>query len=143
MESTEFAGTSCTAEKVAQLYTQHLKLAADSEPISKTFVEDACAIHRRLLSLEPCAKLLEWADRELLIYNPWKSIYSLKALLDRASSSDNLIWRMEGLMDAWRMKIIDQSAFYVARLKDPRNSSLECIVFPSIPIELFSYLHIP
>lgn len=117
------------AEKVAQLYTQHLKLAADSEAISKTFVEDACAIHRRLLSLEPCAKILEWADRELLVNNPWKSIYSLKALLDRASTSDNLIWCMEGLMDAWRMKFIDQSAFSVARLKDPRNSSLECMFF--------------
>ena len=112
---------------MAKLYAQHLKLASNSEPISNSFVEDALAIHKRVLSLDPCQKCLEWADRELLSHNPWKSIYSLKAMLDRASSADNVIWAMQGLLDGFRVGFLDSSTFAVNRIKDPRASYVEVL----------------
>ena len=127
MSKEKASGHEFGAEKVAQAYTQQLKLAVDAEPISKSFVEDACHIHRRLLSLEPCQQILEWADRELLRNNPWKSIYALKALLDRASTSDNIIWCMLGMMDGFRMNIVDLSHFAVQKVKDSRQSISACI----------------
>ncbi|CAK9038002.1 Uncharacterized protein SCF082_LOCUS22412 [Durusdinium trenchii] len=127
MSKEKASGHEFGAEKVAQAYTQQLKLAVDAEPISKSFVEDACHIHRRLLSLEPCQQILEWADRELLRNNPWKSIYALKALLDRASTSDNIIWCMLGMMDGFRMNIVDLSHFAVQKVKDSRQSYVEVL----------------
>ena len=120
-------GQDFSAEKVAKLYAQHLKLASNSEPISNSFVEDALAIHKRVLSLDPCQKCLEWADRELLTHNPWKSIYSLKAMLDRGSSADNVIWAMQGLLDGFRVGFLDSSTFAVNRIKGPRASYVEVL----------------
>lgn len=120
-------GQDFSAEKVAKLYAQHLKLASNSEAISNSFVEDALAIHKRVLSLDPCQKCLEWADRELLNNNPWKSIYSLKAMLDRASTADNVIWAMQGLLDGFRVGFLDSSTFAVNRIKDPRASYVEVL----------------
>ena len=123
------AGANLGADKIAALYEKHLKQAKGAETINKTFVDIAITVHKRLLSLDSCRQILAACDVEFITDNPWKSIYALQALVDRASSAGLIQWSLEGLMDGWRMKFLDKSVFFVNKLRDSRNSVLAGLGF--------------
>ncbi len=60
--SKDSTNPSLSAKKVAASYTEKLKLAQNVETISECWVDTALTVHSRILSLKPCAELLDWVD---------------------------------------------------------------------------------
>lgn len=123
------SGTQLAAKKVASLYSQHVKLASGQEALSETFIDCACTIFKRIFSVPRCQKILEEADMIFLgTTNPWnKSIYSLQGLLDRAQSSDNIAYALEGMMDGYCMGYLTLNDFSPSRIRDYRSSYVEVL----------------
>lgn len=121
-------GTTLPYKKVAQMYAQHVKLASGTEDVSETFVDCACGIYRRIFSVPQCQKILEAADVTLLASNPWnKSIYSLQGLLDRAQTTENIAYALDGLLDGFAMGFVSSAEFAPSRIRDYRSSYVEVL----------------
>ena len=119
--------TNLGSKKLAGLYSAHLKLASSQERISESFVDSALTIHRRLLSQPACQQVLEWCDQNWLSVSPWKSIYALQALIDRAGTPEMIAWALPGMVDGVRMSFLDAGVFVISKLKDSRVSYIEIL----------------
>ena len=117
-----------SADKVAQLYKTHMKLARSSEPVTKSFVDSAVTIYRRVLNDQQNQSVLAWCDDNYNVKDhPFNSIYALQALCDRASTPSRIAFALEGLIDHYRMGFINAGEFTVSRLKDSRQSYI-CVL---------------
>ena len=115
------------SKKLAALYCAQVKLASNQEKMSESFVDSALTIYNRVLSQDACCKVLEQCDAQLLDKSPWKSIYALQALVDRANTPEMISWCLQGLVDGWRMGHLDPGVFVIAKLKDSRASYVEVL----------------
>ena len=52
---------------------------------------------------------------------------TVQALVDRASTPDNITWALEGLVDHYRMTYIDLGAFSISKLRDHRHSYISIL----------------
>ena len=125
-------------KKLANLYSQHLKLSSGQEKISESFVDCALTIHRRLLSLPKCHEVLEWCDQNWHNGGAWKSIYALQALCDRAGTPEMIEWSLEGMVDGIRMGFLDAGNFVISKLERltgqlHRNFEIETQKFEASP----------
>ena len=110
-----------TADQVAKMY-EKLKLNAKAEPITKSFVECAVNVHKKLLCVDATRNLLAWCDRAFLYKNPWDSVYTLNSLCDRAPGAATVTFALHGLVDGFRMGFLDKGVFVSTKLRDPRLS---------------------
>ena len=126
-------GTAMSSEKASKLYRQHVKWSSSSEVVSTAFVDSALTIWRRVLNSQENHTLLEWCDSMYMDSkrNPFTSIYTLQAVVDRARTPQLITWALHGLIDAYRMEQIDMSHFAVGKIKDPRESYVEVLNFKS------------
>ena len=122
-------GASLSNKKVSQLYKQHVKLATGTEELSETFTDCACTIFKRMFSVPKIQQILEEADSAFLgSNNPWdKSIYTLQGLLDRAQTTDNIAYCLEGLMDGFSMGFATQADFAPSKIRDYRSSYVKVL----------------
>lgn len=127
MHKESVAGGTWSAKKVAQAYSEKLKLAQNVERISDAWVDSAITIYARVLSLKPCSELLDWMDQVYMTASPFKYISTLQAIVDRGQTPEGITLALEGLVDGWRMGVLDSSSFAVAKLKDYRNSYVEVV----------------
>jgi hypothetical protein len=129
MEKEHGTDTTLSSEKVALQYKKHMKLARSSEPISKSFVESAVTIYKRVVGDQHNQSILIWCDENYTAKNhPFNSIYALQAVCDRASTPSRIGFVLEGLVDHYRMGFITIGEFTVSRLKDPRSSYATVLV---------------
>ncbi|CAE7207986.1 unnamed protein product [Symbiodinium sp. KB8] len=115
-----------TASQVAKAY-EKVKLADNAEPISASFVDSVLTVNRRTLSVEACRKLWEWCDQHFLTKNPFKSIWTLQGLIDRAKGPAEITFAMQGLIDGYRKGFVDVGMFAASKIKDPRTSYVEVL----------------
>eukprot|EP00959_Pyramimonas_sp_CCMP1952_P059246 1237238-Pyramimonas_sp.AAC.1 len=80
-----------------------MRYARSTEKVKPTFVHDAITVHERLLPLEVSNRCLVWAEENMMGDSPWKSIYAIQAVVERASIPNGIKWAMEGLTDHCRM----------------------------------------
>ena len=92
-----------SAKAVSDLFEKHMHYARSTEKVKPTFVDNALTVHKRLLSLEASNRCLVWADENLIGESPWKSLYAMQAVVERASTPKKIDWAMMGLTDAYRM----------------------------------------
>ena len=114
-----------SALAVAKMFEDRMKYARSSERIKDSFVDSAVTIFKRVLSVQAANHWLEWCEQNLMEKSPWKSVYALQALVDRAQTTDRITWALWGLTDYWRMEYLDLGAFSIAKLRDYRQSYVE------------------
>ena len=130
-EKDKETGVVMSSEKVSKLYRQHVKFASSTEAVSTSFVDSALTIYRRVLHIQENHTLLEWCDATYMDAkrNPFSSISTLQALVDRARAPELITLALRGLVDAYRMEQIEMSQFAVGKIRDPRESYVEVLNF--------------
>ena len=116
-----------SAATVSKMYDDHMKYARGTERIKESFVDCAITIFNRVLNVPAANRWLGWCEEHLIAKSPWKSIYALQALVDRARTEDRVIWGLWGLVDHFRMEYIDLGVFTISKLKDYRQSYVEIL----------------
>ena len=91
------------AIQVAKMYDERMVYARTTEKVKDSFVDSAMTIHKRVFSLPVASPWLEWCDDVLTDRSPWKSIYMLQAIVDRAQTSERISWAVWSLTDCFRM----------------------------------------
>ena len=136
-------GVSVSSEKVAAFYSEQMKYAKNSERVSKTFVDSAITISKRVLGLDSARLVLDWCDEYYMDRNPFSSVHCLQALVHRAQTPNNIAFAVEGMIDHYRMEFLDVGHFVVSKIKDPRSSYVEILNFKSMVKEslLTEWLH--
>jgi len=120
--------TTLTPERIAGMYSKNVKLAKSTEPISVSFVTAAISTHKRILSNPLNQALLSYLDANYTFdVHPIKSMYTLLAICDRASTPTKINFGLEGLVDGYRMDYFNIGEFTQARLKDPRQSMVSVL----------------
>eukprot|EP00959_Pyramimonas_sp_CCMP1952_P139646 2922604-Pyramimonas_sp.AAC.1 len=92
-----------SASAVAKMYDEKMRYARSSERVEEGCVDCACTIYKRILMNPIANKWLEWSEQNLMEKSPWKSIYALQALIDRAQTSDKIGWAIWGITDHYRV----------------------------------------
>ena len=119
---------SLSSEKIAGMYSKNMKLAKSTEPISVSFVTAAISTYKRILSNPLNQAILSYLDANYtLVDHPIKSMYTLLAICDRASTSTKINFGLEGLVDGYRMDYFNIGEFTQARLKDNRQSMVSVL----------------
>ena len=129
-------GESLSAEKLAQKYQKNVKTSCVSEPLSKSFIDSACTVYRRLLNNPAICKALLDLDATHLKGNPLGSVWKLQALIDRAKTDSNIEVAMELLLDHYNMKYIDKSDFAMPKFKEQNRSYVEVVLLKKEIIKL-------
>ena len=89
---------------VARMYDEKMRYAKSSERVKDAFVDSAMTVHKRMLSIPAANDVLQWAEENMMETNPFKSIYALQAIIDRAQTPERISWAVRGLLDHWRME---------------------------------------
>ena len=119
---------SLSPEKIAGMYSKNVKLAKSTEPISVSFVTAAITTFKRILSNPLNQAILSYLDANYtFVDHPIKSMYTLLAICDRASTSTKINFGLEGLVDGYRMDYFNIGEFTQARLKDPKKSMVSVL----------------
>lgn len=115
------------SERIHQIYEKEMPFwAKTSERISAAFVDSAVTIYKRVFSLPAALEAIVWCDENLASnVNPFQSIYVLQSIVDRAQTPERIAWAIPGLLDHYRMELIDKGAFSVAKLRDYRHPSYQ------------------
>lgn len=122
------SGETLSAEKLALRYAKNVKFSALSEKLSKSFIDSALTVAKRLLNKPSIAKTLLDLDATYLKGNPLGSIWKLQALVDRAKTDENIKDAIAGLMDHFHMRFIDKTDFAMPRFKEPQRSYIEVLL---------------
>ena len=73
-----------SAAYVADLYNKRVKMARSTEQVSKSFVDTAITVYKRILSLEDAKKVLKWVDENFFgSRNPFDSVYAFQAVVNK------------------------------------------------------------
>lgn len=116
------------ADKIAAAYDTHLKYAKPSDKVSKAFVNSAMTVHTRIFSQPAALQILEWCDEHMEKHaNPFKSIYLLQAIVDRAQTPARIVFAVQGLVDCLRMGHITSAEFTHSTIRDYRRSYVEVL----------------
>ena len=120
---------SLSPEKIAGMYSKNVKLAKSTEPISVSFVTAAIITFKRILSNPSNQAILSYLDANytLVDKHPIKSMYTLLAICDRASTPTKINFGLEGLVDGYRMDYFNIGEFTQAKLRDARQSMVSVL----------------
>ena len=132
------SGESLSAEKLSQRYHKNVKFSAGSDVLSKSFIDSAITIKKRLLSKPSVSNILLRLESSYLKGNPLGSIWKLQALLDCAKTDDNISDALDGLLDHFRMQFIDASDFALPKFKDRHRSYIEVVLMKRDLIQTLS-----
>ena len=125
------------ADKIEKMY-KRVKLATRSEKITFGFIDASVTIYNRILKLPKAAVQLEWLDENLpKAQNPIASVWTLQYVIERAQSPERIVFALEGLVDHYRMGLIDLGVFSHTKLKDSRQSYVEVL---SLKMSTLSYM---
>ena len=132
-----------SSSKFAALWIKKVKMARSSEAVTDSFIDVAVTLDRRLMSIDECTEVLTWCDEHLMgppgsnTANPFTSVYMLQAVVDRGSTPHRIAFAMQGLLDAYRMNIINIGEFSVKKLGDVRSSYV-CVL--NLKLDAKNYL---
>ena len=90
-----------TVEQVADGYMKNVKFAEGSEKVSRAFVDTACSLGTRVLTLTPVREMLLRADQEN--QNPFDNWTKLQTIMAKARTESGILWAFLGLYDAFKM----------------------------------------
>jgi len=115
--------TTFSSQKTAALYNKNVKYAKTAERVSESFVDTSLTVFNRVLVIPECKEVLDWCDSNLpSSSHPFKSVYSFQAIIDRASTPENIKEALVSMLDGYRMEYLTLGNFAVKKLKDPRES---------------------
>ena len=85
-------------------------MAKSSETLSATFIDAACTVHARLLSLPGVMNILEFWDDKAGLQSPFNSIWKLETIIHKCKTSDKIAWTLKCISDAMTMGFIEPCA---------------------------------
>ena len=106
-------------EELANYYKNSINLAASSEPVSRTFVENVNQVEKLMLKSAPCLKLLAKITEAWGRAGPLQSIYKLQAILVKANKTPDLItWCVATIYDLCKSGSYQPGEISAKALKD-------------------------
>ena len=131
LELKRSANERVNAASIAQAYTDNIQLAASSEKVSKTYVEQALLIHTRIWHHESIMNVIMRCEK-YGAKNPFDLITVLHGFVVKGKNYDEQLWLFEGLEHYLMMKDIRLSDVSVRWLIGDSSSSrgiADCILF--------------
>lgn len=135
MDKQKACGREMGAHNIHQAYKESVKFwARTTEEISVGFVDSAITVYTRIFSIPAASAAIQWCDENLSsTQNPFTSIWTLQAIIDRAKTPEKIEWGCQGLVDHLRMGIIDKSVFANAKLRCHRRPPTHLPTHPRPP----------
>ena len=103
-------------EKLAALYEQNLKQAADGEKLNRSYIDAAMTVHDRVFSIPKVREELFALDNSHGHNHVFDSIYKMDALVKKAKTQKNIQWVFLGIVDTFRSGILEKSAMTMANI---------------------------
>jgi hypothetical protein len=90
-----------SAKKLATEYRADIHFAESTEEVSDYYVEQVCAIDRKILSDEKAARILLAAENAFNINTPFDSIQKMYAIQSKAKTPELIYWNIRHIYDQW------------------------------------------
>ena len=80
------------------------------------FIDSAITVYNRVFSIAAASAAIQWCDENLSsTQNPFTSIWTLQAIIDRAKTPERIEWGVQSLV------MLDKSVFANAKLRCHRR----------------------
>ena len=98
-----------SARSLAEHFSS-VEMAKSSESLSPAFIDAACTVHARLLSLPGVMTILESWDDKAGLQSPFNSIWKLETIIHKCKTSEKIAWTLKCIADAMAMGFIEPCA---------------------------------